>query len=154
MNVHSFCLYHMISPSYLNEIPVAVLGLACSSLWECPTILYCPEEFLLKDQLLTLWGSNCRFMSFLLVCLMLVYFVFKFSVFDLWWCFSFRVLPVWGRLLCWGSGNYILPHLMEATNFYHFKHFLMHSFFILFFSFFLFYFFSFQVSRVFTDNST
>ena len=59
--------------------------------------------------------------------------MFKFSVFDLWWGFSLRVLPVWGTLLCWGSGSYFLPHLMEALNFYHFKNFLMHPLFILFF---------------------
>ena len=63
LNSPSFCLSVklLISPSYLNEILAGysnlgcrffsfiTLSMSCCSLW--------PEEFLLKDQLLSLWGS-------------------------------------------------------------------------------------------------
>ena len=36
-----------------------VLGFSLSSLQVCPAIPFWPEEFLLKDQLLSLWESPC-----------------------------------------------------------------------------------------------
>ena len=36
-----------------------VVGFYFSSLLVCSSISFCPEEFLLKDQLLPLWGSPC-----------------------------------------------------------------------------------------------
>ena len=64
-NSLSFCLSEklLISPSYLNEILAGysnlgcrffsfiTLSMSCHSLW--------PEEFLLKDQLLSFWGFPC-----------------------------------------------------------------------------------------------
>ena len=61
----NFCLSEMlfISPSILNEIlvgygnlgcrfsPFSALNISCHSLW--------PAEFLLKDQLLSIWGFPC-----------------------------------------------------------------------------------------------
>ena len=69
LNSLSFCLpvKLLISPSSLNEILAGYSNLAFSlitgsllpSLSVCPAIPFWPEEFLLKDQLLSLWGSPC-----------------------------------------------------------------------------------------------
>ena len=46
-------------------------------------MLYWPEEFLLKDKLLSLWGSDCMiFISLHLLLLMIFFCMFKLSVFD------------------------------------------------------------------------
>ena len=60
----SFCLSVklLISPSYLNEILAGYRNLGCrffSFITLCPAIPFWPEEFLLKDQLLSLWESPC-----------------------------------------------------------------------------------------------
>ena len=75
----SFCLSVklLISPSYLNEILAGYndlggkffsfisLSMSCHSFW--------PEEFLLKDQLLSLWESPCvLFVAFPLLLLIFV----------------------------------------------------------------------------------
>ena len=38
-----------------------VVGFSLSSLYVCPAVPFWLEEFLLKDQLLSLWGSPCGF---------------------------------------------------------------------------------------------
>ena len=54
----------LISPSYLNEILAGYSNLRCSKLSfitlsvSCQSLL--SEEFLLKDQLLSLWESPCK----------------------------------------------------------------------------------------------
>ena len=64
LNSPSFCLSLklFISPSYLNEILAGYSNLGCrffSFIMLCPGIPFWPEEFLLKDQLLSLWDSPC-----------------------------------------------------------------------------------------------
>ena len=71
------CVKLLISPSYLNEILAGYSNLGCrlffSSLLVCPAIPFWPEEFLLKDQLLSLWGFPCvLFVAFPLLLLMFV----------------------------------------------------------------------------------
>ena len=60
----SFCLFVkvLISPSYLNKILAGQSTLGCR--FFCSAISFCPEEFLLKDQLITSWGSPCVFVAF------------------------------------------------------------------------------------------
>ena len=52
-----------------------VVGFSLSSLLVCPAIPFWPEEFLLKDQLLSLWGSPCR--------LFVVFFLAAFNICSL-----------------------------------------------------------------------
>ena len=65
LNSLSFCLSVklLISPSYLNEILAGYSNLGgrfFSFITEiCPAIPFWPEEFLLEDQLLSLWESPC-----------------------------------------------------------------------------------------------
>ena len=65
LNSLSFCLpvKLLISPSYLNEIFAGYSNLDCKFLsfitLTGPAIPFWPEEFLLKDQLLSLWESPC-----------------------------------------------------------------------------------------------
>ena len=64
-NSLSFCLSVklLISPSYLNEILAGYSKLGCKFFsfitLSCPTISFWLEEFLLKDQLVSLWESPC-----------------------------------------------------------------------------------------------
>ena len=68
LNSLSFCssVKLLISPSYLNEILAGLSNLGCRffSFMVCPAIPFWPEEFLLKDQLLSLWGSPCVLLCF------------------------------------------------------------------------------------------
>ena len=64
LNSLSFCLSVKLlsSPSYLNEILAGYCNLGCrlfSFITLCPAIPFWPEEFLLIDQLLSLWESPC-----------------------------------------------------------------------------------------------
>jgi len=65
LNSLSFCLSVklLISSSYLNEIFAGYSNLDCGFFsfitLVCPAIPFWPEEFLLKDQLLSLWESPC-----------------------------------------------------------------------------------------------
>ena len=64
LNSLSFCLFVKLlnSPSYLNEILAGYSNLGgrlFSFITVCPAIPFWPEEFLLKDQLLSLWESLC-----------------------------------------------------------------------------------------------
>ena len=65
LNSLSFCLSVklLISPSYLNEILAGYSNLGCRLLsfitLSMSAIPSWPEEFLLKDQLLSLWESPC-----------------------------------------------------------------------------------------------
>ena len=82
LNSLNFCLSEklFISPSILNEIlarhcnldcrffPFSTLNISCHSLW--------PAEFLLKDQLLNVWGFPCMLLVALLL-LLLIFFVFN-----------------------------------------------------------------------------
>ena len=132
MNARSCCLKHLLSPSYLNEILGGFRSGSFIILWMCYH-LYWPEEFLLKDQLLFWWGSNCMLFVFPLaeinVCFLCLNFQCLINM-----CFgsiSRWVHPVWNSPVCWDSGSYFLPHLMEVLNFYLFKNFLKaHPFFL------------------------
>ena len=65
LNSLSFCfsVKLLISPSYLNEILAGYSNLGCRLLSFITLSMYTipswPEEFLLKDQLLSLWESPC-----------------------------------------------------------------------------------------------
>ena len=65
LNSLSFCLSVKLlnSPSYLNEILAGYGNLDCSLFsfitLICPAVPIWPEEFLLKEQLLSLWESPC-----------------------------------------------------------------------------------------------
>ena len=65
LNPVSFCLSVKLlnSPSYLNEILAGYSNLGCRSFSFITLSMSChslwPEEFLLKDQLLSLWESPC-----------------------------------------------------------------------------------------------
>ena len=63
LNSLSFCLSVklLISPSYLNETWYSNLGCRFFSFITLtgPAIPFWPEEFLLEDQLLSLWESPC-----------------------------------------------------------------------------------------------
>ena len=74
-------------------------------------MLYWPEEFLLKVQQLSLWGSDSIFMSLLLLLLMFVFLCLNFQclVKILVWDVSLWVHPVCNILLCWDSRSYFLP---------------------------------------------
>ena len=57
----------------LLGIVIWAVGFSLSSLWVCSAIPFWPEEFLLKDQLLSLWGSPCViFVAFPLLLLIFV----------------------------------------------------------------------------------
>ena len=65
LNSLSFCLSVklLISPSYLNEILAGYSNLGCRFFSFITLSMSCipfwPEEFVLKDQLLSLWESSC-----------------------------------------------------------------------------------------------
>ena len=54
-----FSVKLLISPSYLNEILAGYSNLGCRFFSFIMSISYWLEEFLLKDQLLSLWKSSC-----------------------------------------------------------------------------------------------
>jgi len=57
----------------LLGIDIWAVGFSLSSLEVCPAIPFWPEEFLLKDQLLSLLGSHCvLFVAFPLLLLIFV----------------------------------------------------------------------------------
>ena len=95
-------------------------------------MLYWPEEFLLKDKLLSLWGSDCMILMSLHLLLLNIFFflvclncqcLIKLFLWDV----TLRVHPVWNILLYWYLGSYFLPHLMEVFQFCHLKNFLKHQ---------------------------
>ena len=79
LNSLSFCLSVklLISLSYLNEILAGYSNLGCRFFSFITLSLSCHslllEEFILKDQLLSLWGSSCvLFVAFPLLLLTFV----------------------------------------------------------------------------------
>ena len=78
LNSLSFCssVELLISPSYLNGILAGYSNLGCrffSFITLYPAIAFWPEEFLLKDQLLSLWESPCvLFVAFPLLLLIFI----------------------------------------------------------------------------------
>ena len=64
----------------LLDIVIWVLGLSLSSLYVCPATPFWPEQFLLKDQWLSLWESLCvllvAFLLLLLIFAVCVWFLF------------------------------------------------------------------------------
>ena len=75
LNSLSFCLSVklLISPSYLNEILAGYNNLGCRFFSFITLSMFWPEEFLLKDQLLSLWESPCvLFVVFPLLLLIVV----------------------------------------------------------------------------------
>jgi len=87
LNSLSFCLFVklLISPSYLNEILAGYSNLGCRFFslitlsMSCHSFLGLPEEFLLKDQLLSLWGSP--------LCVICCFSLSAFNIFSLWLIF-------------------------------------------------------------------
>ena len=79
LNSLSFCLSVklLISPSYLNEILAGYSNLGCTFFSFITLSMSChsflPEEFLLKDQLLSLWESP--YVLFVVFPLLLLIFV-------------------------------------------------------------------------------
>ena len=87
LNSLSFCLSVKlsISPSYLNEILAGYSNLGSrffSFITLCPAIPSWPEEFLLKDQLLSLWESPC--VLFVVFPLLLLIFILCVSSLLIW----------------------------------------------------------------------
>ena len=87
LNSLSFCLpvKLLISHSYLNEILAGYSNMGCRLFsfipLICPAIPSWPKEFLLKDQLLSLWEYPC-------VC---VFAVVLFCFFTLQYCIGFAI---------------------------------------------------------------
>ena len=79
LNSLSFCLSLklLISPSYLNEIRAGFSNLGCRLFsfitLICPAIPSWPEEFLLKDQLVSLWESPLCVICFFFPLLLLIF---------------------------------------------------------------------------------
>ena len=78
LNSPSFCLSakFLIYLAYLNEILAGYSNLGCRFFSFITLSISCipfwPEEFLLKDQLLSLWGSPCMlFVAFTLLFLII-----------------------------------------------------------------------------------
>ena len=76
----NFCLSEklLLFPSILNEILARYCNLGCRffpfSYFKYPAIPFWPAEFLLKDQLLNIWGFPCAlFVAFSILSLWLVF---------------------------------------------------------------------------------
>ena len=106
-------------------ISIITLNISLHSLW--------PAEFLLKDQLLNIWGFPCMlFIAFPL--LLLRFFVFNLCQFyqNVSWHVSLWVYPVWESLPLLDLIDYFLFHVGKIFNYNFFKNFLI-SFLFLFF---------------------
>ena len=85
------------------------------------------QEFLLKDHLLSLWGSPC--VLFIVYSLFILKFALCVSSLSVWlvcfWGILPWVYPVWDSLGFLDLGDYFLPHFREVLNYYLPKYFLM-----------------------------
>ena len=98
------------------------LRVSCHSLW--------PEEFLLKDQLLSLWESPC--MLFIVFPLLRLIFVLCVWSLLIWLKCVLRCFAL--GLSCFlDLGDYFLPHFREVFNYYLLKYFFMAFLFVFFF---------------------
>ena len=119
----------------LSGTVIQAVGFSLSSLSVCPAIPFWPEEFLLKDQLLSFWGSPCElFCCFSLaafnICSLCLIFI---SLINM--CLGvFRLgCILFGTLGFLDLSGYFLPHLREIFNYYLLKYFLMAFLFVFFF---------------------
>ena len=111
-----------------------VVSFSLSSLYVCPAIPFWPKELLLKDQLLSLWGSLCRlFVVFPLLLLIFVLCVWSLLIWLICvlGCFTLGY-SVWDSLCFLDLGDYFLPHFREVFNYYLLKCFLMVFLFVFF----------------------
>ena len=142
LNSFSFCLSVklFISPSYLNEIFAGYSNLGCRFFsfitlsMPCHSLWY--EEFLLTDQLLSLWGSPCvLFVAFHLLLLIFICslcLIFSILLIYVLWCFTLGLYCL-DSLHFLDLGCYFFPHFREVFNYYLLKYFLMTFLFVFFF---------------------
>ena len=103
--------------------------------------IYCvtpfwPAEFLLKNQLKTLWRFPCMlFVTFPLL-LLLFFCLFDFCQFDYYlsWHVSPWVYPLWDSLCLLDLMDYFLFHVQKIFNHYVFKNFVIPFLFLFFLS--------------------
>ena len=139
MGVHSFsfCLpvKLLIPPLYLNEILAGYSNLGCRFFsfitLNMSAIPFWTGEFLLKDQLLSLWESLCCFsLAAFNICSLCLIFVnlinMCLGVFHL----GFILLDSLSSL---DLGDHFLPRFREVLNYYLLKYFLMVFLFVFFF---------------------
>ena len=112
--------------SLLGTVIWAV-GYFLSSLSVCPAIASWPEQFLLKDQLLSLWESPCvLFVFFSLatfhICSLYLIFANLINICLGVFCLGFILFGTLGFL---DLGAYFLPPFREVFNYYLLKYFLM-----------------------------
>ena len=102
----------------------------------CLAIPFWPEEFLLKDQLLSLWESpGVLFVVFpwlLLVFVLCVCLIFA-NLINVSWSILSWVYPVWDSLGFLYLGDDFLPHLRQVFHYYLLKYFFMTFLFVVFF---------------------
>ena len=131
LNSLSFCLSVklLISPSYLNEILVGYSNLHCRFFSFITLTMSCHSllawEFLLKDQLLSLWGSPCvLFVAFPLLLLIFALCVWYslIQLISVLGCFALDY-PIWDSPGVLDLGGYFLPHFREVFNYYLLKFF-------------------------------
>ena len=112
-----------------------VVCYSLSSLQVCPAICFWPEEFLLTDQLLSLWESPC--VLYVVSPLLLLIFVVCVWSLLIWlivsWGVSPWVYPVWDSLGFLDLCDYFFPHLREVFSYYLLECFLMAFLFLFFF---------------------
>ena len=119
----------------LLDTVIWVVGFSLSSLQVCPAIPFWPEEFLLKDQLVSLWKSRCVICCFSLaafniccLCLILVnlinmclgVFHLGFILFGiLWvsWTWVAISFPILGKFLTiMSSSIFSRPFLLSSSS--------------------------------------
>ena len=133
LNSLSFCLSVklLISLSYLNEILAGYSNLGCRFFSFITLSLSCHslllEEFILKDQLLSLWESPCKlFFCFSLaafnICSLCLIFINLINMCLVCFTLGLSCLGLLGFL---DLGDYFLPHFREVFNDYLLKYFLM-----------------------------
>ena len=112
--------------SLLGTVIWAV-GFFLSSLSVCLAIPFLPEDFLLKDELLSLWQSPCMlFVVFPLLLLILVLCVWSLLIWLICILGYFSLgLSCLGRSGFLGLGDYFLSRFREVFNYYFLKYFLM-----------------------------
>ena len=104
---------------------ILVVGSSLSSLKIYHATPFWLLEFLLKNQVLTLWEFPCMLFVIFLLPLPII-FVFNFCQFDYYVSqrFSPWVFPVWESLRFLDLGGYFLFHVREVCNYNLFKYFL------------------------------
>ena len=125
-----------ISPSILNEIlfrysnlgcrlfPFTALNISYHSLLAC--------RFLLKGQLLSIWGLPCMLLLASPLLLLIFFLVFSLCQIDQYesWCVSPWIYPLWSSLCLLDLIEYFIFHVGEIFNYNLFKNFF-HTFFFI-----------------------